>query len=122
MADSLLYTSDEVVPIANPPPAEPPAIKTPVDLTKEMMMEMNQAEVEHVIRHLVKHRDDLLIYFVFTKEVFTMDNRHFSAFKDWLLFNNVIDIPAMLKDAAAKLEEADKEEDTITLDLTAHGC
>jgi hypothetical protein len=110
-----MYMEDEVVPIENPPPAEPPAIKTKVDIAKELLMDMNHAEVEHVIRHLVKNRDDLLIYFVFTKEVFTMDNKHFKAFKDWLLFNNVIELPAMLKEAAAKLDE----EEVLELDLTS---
>jgi hypothetical protein len=108
MAD-VPFDPDEVVPIENPPPAEPPAIKTKVDQMKEWLLEINTAELEHVIRHAVKSRADTLIYFVFTKEVFTMDDKHFVAFKDWLLFNNVIDLPSMLKEAVGRLEDEQAE-------------
>jgi hypothetical protein len=103
--------TEEYATVENPPPATPPAIKTKVDQIKEWMDELNTAELEHVIRHTVKTRDDALIYYVFTKEAFTMDNKHFKDFKDWLLFNNVIDLPSMLKEAVSRLE--DEQEETI---------
>ena len=109
ISGSSIDITEQVGTIENPPPAQAPDIKTRVDQIKEWLLEISTAELEHVIRHAVKNREDALIYFVFTKEAFTMDNKHFASFKDWLLFNNVIDLPAMLKEAVGRLEEEEAE-------------
>lgn len=84
--------------------------RTEVDELKEKLMQVKTTDLQHILNFLVKERDDLLILFCLTKEIFTMDAPHFKEFKNWIHDNRVIHLPSVLKEAVEVLEQSIKEQ------------
>ena len=74
---------------------------------KKSCMELSQAELQHLLFHLQKNRDDLLILMTFTKEFFTMDATNFKDFKNWLLYNEQINMGDVLASVLTQLKVED---------------
>ena len=90
---------------------------TEMKALKERLMALPQAELQHLLFHLQKHRDDLLILMTFTKEFFTMDNAAFRDFKNWLLYNEAFSVSDVLSSVFATLkdqEDSDSESSSDT--------
>jgi hypothetical protein len=65
---------------------------------KKELLEINIAELQHILNHLQHKRDDLLICYTMPYNWFNMDILHFRLFKEWLLENNVIDLEELVKE------------------------
>lgn len=55
---------------------------------KAKCMALNTAELQHLMNYLQKERDDLLMFISFTKEYFTMSEKDFKAFKEFVLYGD----------------------------------
>jgi hypothetical protein len=82
--------------------------RTEIDDLKDKLLEIKVSDLQYILNHLVKERDDLLVLFCLTKELFTMDAPNFKEFKDWIHNNQVIHIPSLLKEAVKALELQDE--------------
>lgn len=76
---------------------------------KKELLELNIAEIQHVINFLQKERDDVLIAVSFTHSFFTMDVPHFKDFKSWLQAENIIDLDEMVLEAFNSIQSSVKE-------------
>lgn len=70
---------------------------------KKELLEINIAELQHLINHIQKERDDLLVAVSFTHSFFTMDVPHFKEFKTWLQAEGIIDMDAVVLDAISSI-------------------
>jgi hypothetical protein len=84
--------------------------RTDIDDLKDKLLSIKTTDLQHILNFLVKERDDLLILFCLTKEIFTMDAPHFKEFKNWIHDNRVIHLPSVLKEAVQVLEDSIKEQ------------
>jgi hypothetical protein len=73
---------------------------------KKELLELNIAELQHLINFLQKERNDVLIAISFTHSYFTMDVPHFKDFKSWLQAENVIDLDSMVLEAVNSIQSS----------------
>lgn len=86
------------------PSGDKPNFRTETDDLLDRLLAQPLAQLQYILWNVTKRRDDLLFYVAFTKEVFTMSSEEFKHFKEYLLYHNIVDIPALLKDAQAQAE------------------
>jgi hypothetical protein len=86
--------------------------RTEIDDLKDKLLKIKTTDLQHILNFLVKERDDLLILFAMSKEIFTMDTPHFKEFKNWIHDNRVIHLPSILKEAVQQIEDAAKQSGT----------
>lgn len=80
---------------------------------KRELLELNIAEVQHLINHLQKERDDVLVAVSFTHSFFTMDIPHFKEFKSWLQSEGVLDMNEVIAESIKSIQYASAEDDTL---------
>jgi hypothetical protein len=115
-------------------PATPVLPETTVDRLKRELLDLHVAELQHILNHIQKRRDDLLLIVSFVNNYFDMSPENFRLFKEWIQAEGIIDMDAMirevLKDATANLSapsdqsgaprlEVLKEEEEMDVSLPA---
>jgi len=86
-----------------------PLPETQVDRLKRELVEIHVAELQHILNHIQKRRDDVLLIVSFVHNYFDMNPENFRLFKEWLQAEGLIDMDAAIRDvlqqATANLSE-----------------
>ena len=87
---------------------------------KKQLMEINIAELQHILNYLQHKRDDLMICYTMPYNWFNMDIPHFRLFKEWLLENNVIDLEELVKEVMDSSETNESINAITSIQLKPH--
>ena len=88
---------------------------------KEKCMALSVAELQHLLFHIQKHREDVLVLLTFTKEYFDMSKETFKGFKEFLLYGeDGINIQEVLKEVFMMMK--DEQTSSFTSDTCSENC